>query len=67
MDVARSDGVPVVLDELHQSRHHLGLVLALEGMQYSLVAGLVDGRDVGRSRGLVICELVEKPAGFSPC
>ena len=47
MDVARPDGV-LVLDEFHQSCHHLGLVLALEGMQDSLVAGLIDGREVGQ-------------------
>ena len=46
-DVARPNDVPV-FDELRQSRHHLGLVLALESMQDSLVAGLIDGRDVGR-------------------
>ena len=38
MDVARPNNVPVV-DEFRQSHHHLGLVLALEGMQNSLVAG----------------------------
>ena len=46
-DVARPNDVPV-FHEFRQSRHHLGLVLALEGMQDSLVAGLIDGRDVGR-------------------
>ena len=47
-DVARPNDVPV-FDEFRQSRHHLGLVLAFEGMQDSLVAGLIDEqRDVGR-------------------